>query len=1392
MHQNSSVSQSVAKFIFVISLFLPSLCFAVDITVTESGYKVSSVQAAVGGGFDFLPNGDIVGLRSTPSFDALELVLIDANGDNNPSNPQVLHSISGFLFGTFVKVSPSGNTVIFAESVNYNIYRYDFASGQTTLLTNLNGVFDAAFVDEENMYLSAGSFSGTGDVWYWNRAGGQDPQLILSVTTGDAAAGGIATDDVGTLYYVKTSNVFPPPPNSHVLYRFDYEKVLGVLNNANPVLQLSDGEVIASMDTGYNIQVNAFADIFISQTGSTGQLGVYRVKKDGTITRFLQFNGLSGSEFLSILAFQNRHAFFNPFESSTSRLAVLFDDFIEPTIYIVEPQTSDSFADQVIAHQLRAPFTNASLTLGSPVGGGSFQANNSSIVSLVDGTGFISVGFNGGIKDGRQSLYGKDLIVFGNSFFNSGNAKNRFVEPAFIEVKSDLNHNGNYGDDPWFLVLPNILPSALATPYSGQALRNYTDYSPTMVLGDTNGDNVVNVLDNPAALDPALFYTAPDRSSFEGDNQSFEVDAGSGGGDAMDLKDAVFQSSPGVPLLDGGEVRRVYLESIGQVRVTDARTGDVCVGPCTAEIDALSVARNRILGNVHQVETVGQLQSAIDIAAEGDVIKLKPGVYNLTASIALKPGVSLEGSSGLWTVNFPDDDVVLNGEGLSADQAAIQISGKAPVSRQDWSVSGLHFINCPIGISVAELNFVIEENFFTNCDMAIKLVGTGAGTIVIRRNIFGHAIGTEVVETGLDISGGRVALVHNDFLSHRNAGIHYGLNAELYLRDNIFVGNGVGLKEDGTTSGVFGQFNLFFGNDVVSSGGAVLENNITNDPSFAQPMAGDYRLNVDSTARGTGFGAADPGVYDGPDFIPCDIALLVDEVPPQLPVDLVASFDAVEEKVSLDWTDNTESDLAGYNVYRAVLDQNNLDNPAYEKINTTGLVTESAYVDETLVTNTDYLFYVTAVDTSNNESESSNVVEAGPNPPFVLDLSVLPIFNNGPALQGGAFVAKMILDFMGSFHPVDELYNYAKAHNLSENSALQSVDPSGLRNTLNQFDFPGYNFSVLQRATQNEVLRDMAFWISRNISNVPKSHIPGAIPAFGSYNRWFTVKGLVTTKNPHSGEDYEVLGFWFTDPNISGIGANTFKTAEEIKNTYLLPVQSGDRYNGRYLSVLEPPEEIGGDQTIREYESHLDPISFWIGAAEGPYLASAAYYLTTVPPSLIVPVQDAARRSVEADYSPFDENFSNVFPRLEVQIPYYVESSSGGYYLVPFAESRGVVNAVVVLDKLDFHFKEISVGSSFRYLPVSKSEAFQLLHRSVPLLQYVYRQMPVRFRLLRLGEGNPYQPIWELRIRDSVFHVHQDRRVEFISGPNYLNPKSQFSIWFNRLWSRRQNKNVTF
>jgi len=76
--------------------------------------------------------------------------------------------------------------------------------------------------------------------------------------------------------------------------------------------------------------------------------------------------------------------------------------------------------------------------------------------------------------------------------------------------------------------------------------------------------------------------------------------------------------------------------------------------------------------------------------------------------------------------------------------------------------------------------------------------------------------------------------------------------------------------------------------------------------------------------------------------------------------------------VSLNWNDNNESDLAGYNVYRTLT-----SGSAYSKLNSS-LVSSSNYTDNGASGGRTYYYVVTAVDTSWNESNDSNEVSATP------------------------------------------------------------------------------------------------------------------------------------------------------------------------------------------------------------------------------------------------------------------------------------------------------------------------------------------------------------------------------------------------------------------------------
>lgn len=91
---------------------------------------------------------------------------------------------------------------------------------------------------------------------------------------------------------------------------------------------------------------------------------------------------------------------------------------------------------------------------------------------------------------------------------------------------------------------------------------------------------------------------------------------------------------------------------------------------------------------------------------------------------------------------------------------------------------------------------------------------------------------------------------------------------------------------------------------------------------------------------------------------------------PAAPQNLSAT--AGDGSVSLDWNENTEPDLDGYNVYRSTTFGN-----GFVKLNGS-LLKDSNYLDGIVTNGTVYFYVATAVDKSSNESGDSTVVSAIP------------------------------------------------------------------------------------------------------------------------------------------------------------------------------------------------------------------------------------------------------------------------------------------------------------------------------------------------------------------------------------------------------------------------------
>ncbi len=128
-----------------------------------------------------------------------------------------------------------------------------------------------------------------------------------------------------------------------------------------------------------------------------------------------------------------------------------------------------------------------------------------------------------------------------------------------------------------------------------------------------------------------------------------------------------------------------------------------------------------------------------------------------------------------------------------------------------------------------------------------------------------------------------------------------------------------------------------------------------------------------------------------------------DITPPAAPTGLTATA-VSHSRIDLDWNNNTEEDLDHYNVYRSTTSGFNCDNSTF-----LDEATVSDYPDTSVDDNTTYYYKVTAVDTSNNESDPSNEANATtPEAPAGPTMHVLRIdmelLHQGQSYQGKAIV----------------------------------------------------------------------------------------------------------------------------------------------------------------------------------------------------------------------------------------------------------------------------------------------------------------------------------------------------------------------------------------------------
>ncbi|MFH1100445.1 MAG: C25 family cysteine peptidase [Methanobacteriota archaeon] len=221
------------------------------------------------------------------------------------------------------------------------------------------------------------------------------------------------------------------------------------------------------------------------------------------------------------------------------------------------------------------------------------------------------------------------------------------------------------------------------------------------------------------------------------------------------------------------------------------------------------------------------------------------------------------------------------------------------------------------------------------------------------------------------------------------------------------------------------------------------------------------------------------------------------------------------------------------------------------------------------------------------------------------DLKQFPFYT--ATMDTGAAIAQMMLNYLwwnSTLNPSGPPMHYADQQQLFTWFNTQgglTLTTDEMCAGLNQFkplpiDLYGYFFTPASNTSATVVLRDICIWLDFTYgvdydhngdfgypTFWPKpghpTNVPIAIPTYGNYNNWMTVRGIHTNRSAWQNyPDFPVItvyGFWLNDPKTGGLGGNTYVTTQQFLTTYFQPISIiGDTYKNKYVVITDPPEGV--------------------------------------------------------------------------------------------------------------------------------------------------------------------------------------------------------------------------
>ncbi len=420
---------------------------------------------------------------------------------------------------------------------------------------------------------------------------------------------------------------------------------------------------------------------------------------------------------------------------------------------------------------------------------------------------------------------------------------------------------------------------------------------------------------------------------------------------------------------------------------------------------------------------------------------------------------------------------------------------------------------------------------------------------------------------------------------------------------------------------------------------------------------------------------------------------------------------------------------------------------------------------------------------------------------FILNLNDFPMYPaqeiNGYTSDQmcGPAVLQMNLDYMwwnNSVHPEGPqtysenqgwtqqwLHNQGQENN--SNQSLPYLDSTGLHYMIQNLDPPyaeyGYNFGIYHNTDSSYMLAQICQWINYPAGKKPgyPLHIPGAVPTYGDYSNWMSIRGIHTNTSAYPlPPALEVKGFWVNDPSPGGIGVNSYKMASEWINTYYLPINvTDDPYNGEYVAICEPPEDAVSNVELIETTQYWDNII--------PDPNSGSNFLNQIFNHLII---YAATQGARDRVCPYDVHFAEIFEQSYPGRPMIVKNLLAGdekhdFYIVPYNNvptdfiprdghshnEEEITQVAVIVNAETGQFQETSwVEDPVKYLSISASDAREIVYDALVDMGINPDDLTTRALntdLVYRGGYSQFSPEWRVAINelDLELYINQNGTV---------------------------------